>query len=90
MKHTFKPLRAKTDDSGIRWQVCECARCGLLRRQTEQNGWSFTRTLLPSARPDPYQRQSVLGSAISRTKARKTADQALCQLDQNVGVCHKS
>ena len=45
MKHTFKPLKAKTDDSGIHWQVCECARCGLLRRQTDQNGWNFTRTL---------------------------------------------
>jgi hypothetical protein len=35
MKHTFKPLKAKTNDSGIHWQVCECARCGLLRRPIE-------------------------------------------------------
>ena len=44
MRHEFVFLKTKTDRNDTVWTVCECVRCGLLRRRTDQSSWDFTRT----------------------------------------------
>jgi hypothetical protein len=43
--HDWRFLKNKADNNSVEFTVYECSACGLLRRQTTQNAWNYTRTL---------------------------------------------